>query len=835
MNQQQTIQHFLTALYGQAAGNLNLWTKADKLSHWHTLPCDWQSVVEQAASLGEAADTYFQTGLMSEAKASRQRGTEAEVATIVTLSADVDIHNPAAHKAANLPCTVEEAREVINAYPLAPSLVVHSGNGLQPYWLLEVPFTIQSETDRARIKGANVGLQRVLQTYAKGRGWTVDGTGDLVRLMRLPGTFNHKLGHKAQRVTLLEHPLHRYSLEQLEQVITSSSPSDAPEPGEIDFTEEPLVPRQPSPPPSLTVSGTSPEQADGWQLDSHQSVLLRMFGAANGAKSQALYDGHIDGYPSTSEAVLALLAHLAFYTKDRQQLYSLASSSPLCSTYNKWSRPGWAQDAISKALSHVTKSAQNPLDVLPSEPLEEVDVADDANHYSVQTVTIGHDQLPQYVRDVANYLATARECKVGLGEVVAALFACQAVTGKRLRITNRGRNYYANLWAVVLADSGTDKSGLAELVQGLLEPQGDALQLAPALDVSANSTMEGFLRYHGGLVPPDRGADRASLKAKERDLVAQHRADLEGSALLVDEVRAWIGQMIPEVARQVNGPLLCRLVDNGDIVTRTKGEGVAVLGDACISLLGMGTPDRYNAEVRNPHNVEAGVAFRIVPINCTQTQLTGYTGEPGSRERALAALAAVRSFAATAGTVGQRIGVTYGTSPDPLGEAVDEFAATPLAAHFQQVRAEEWKRLRSKLLIQSAKLAATMALAQRAEECEAFDYVFGQPEVEEVDASPYLPLCVRLVGAAHIANSFHEVMVTEQAERMERVLNVVRRAGKDCAPMHRIRERSNMDGRTADDVVALLVAKGEVAKVQTPAGKSCLYCARSAAKAKRRA
>jgi hypothetical protein len=109
------------------------------------------------------------------------------------------------------------ARAALAAFPLAPSLVVHSGGGLQAYWLLTLPLVIAGPADIARVEGL---LRRL---YARLGG--LDGVQDLSRIMRVPGTLNHKYD-PPRPVTALEYaPARRYALEDFEALLP---PSESP-------------------------------------------------------------------------------------------------------------------------------------------------------------------------------------------------------------------------------------------------------------------------------------------------------------------------------------------------------------------------------------------------------------------------------------------------------------------------------------------------------------------------------------------------------------------------------------------------------------------------------
>jgi putative DNA primase/helicase len=77
--------------------------------------------------------------------------------------------------------------------------------------------------------------------------------------------------------------------------------------------------------------------------------------AKNGAKFEALWLGDTSGYASHSEADLALVSLLAFYTQDEEQLDRLYQQSGLCR--EKWTnRAGYRRPTIEKALSSLTET-----------------------------------------------------------------------------------------------------------------------------------------------------------------------------------------------------------------------------------------------------------------------------------------------------------------------------------------------------------------------------------------------------------------------------------------------------------------------------------------------
>jgi putative DNA primase/helicase len=96
---------------------------------------------------------------------------------------------------------------------------------------------------------------------------------------------------------------------------------------------------------STSFSPTSP---------SDQDILTIASRAKNSAKFHALWNGDSAGYPSQSEADIALLCLLAFYTRDEGQLDALFRQSGLMDA--KWERQDYRTRTITHALAMVTES-----------------------------------------------------------------------------------------------------------------------------------------------------------------------------------------------------------------------------------------------------------------------------------------------------------------------------------------------------------------------------------------------------------------------------------------------------------------------------------------------
>lgn len=205
---------FLGALFGDVRADLRflIWTLPDKRSRWYV-----PGSIDQATAHVETLDTkdvYVGVGLSDRDRGERQRVQAKHVSGIVALWADVDFADDA-HKKSNLPPTADDAMTVVDAMGPKPSIVVHSGHGLQAWWLLDEAWVFDDAEERARAAAMANRWNLTMRVRAGERGWVVDATQDLARVMRVPGTTNHKGDPVPVKVRALDRR-RRYSVEDLE-------------------------------------------------------------------------------------------------------------------------------------------------------------------------------------------------------------------------------------------------------------------------------------------------------------------------------------------------------------------------------------------------------------------------------------------------------------------------------------------------------------------------------------------------------------------------------------------------------------------------------------------
>ena len=212
---------FFETLYPdpELPGRLILWTKSRRGGKIQTT---WTHQLDQAARLAHryrhSRDVYFGVALQDRERAlaiarrrrprAREgtvRGSEASATVLPAVFADLDVAGPE-HKSGDLPPDRKSALGLLDAIPKKPSVVVDSGAGFHVYWLLREPWVLATEEDRVAAKLLLRRVQAALQAAARERGWGVDNTADLARLLRVPGTLHHK-SSPSRPVTVEHFPL----------------------------------------------------------------------------------------------------------------------------------------------------------------------------------------------------------------------------------------------------------------------------------------------------------------------------------------------------------------------------------------------------------------------------------------------------------------------------------------------------------------------------------------------------------------------------------------------------------------------------------------------------
>ena len=203
-------QNFFREIYKDCnGGHITITTLPDRKTRWFKC-IEIEKIAKVAENLGKKTNVFFGVGLRNKALPNGQRGSEKDILGVTALYADIDIKGDA-HAQTSLPSSVDEAIDFLHGLKIKPSIIVNSGNGIHGYWLLDKPFIIETEDDRKHISAIFKGFGKYVNSEAKKRGWKIDSVYDLARILRVPGTINHKLGTGAKG-EVIEHSDNRHNI-----------------------------------------------------------------------------------------------------------------------------------------------------------------------------------------------------------------------------------------------------------------------------------------------------------------------------------------------------------------------------------------------------------------------------------------------------------------------------------------------------------------------------------------------------------------------------------------------------------------------------------------------
>lgn len=491
---------FVDALFGSALPTpgadlrVALWRKRDKRSIY---------VADAAAAARTVAgerDMYVCVSL-----AQRDLGPKHRVrsigdvgvhgsAAIAGVSADIDVNGGPENKT-GAAGSLDEALDLVRSIA-EPTITVTSGHGLQAWWLLEdgawVFRTVEERDRAARLASQWIAL---VDQHARRRGWKVDHTQDLARLMRLPDTVNGKGGLdvacRGWPTPVHEQDGPRYSVERLGELVHGVAPA-GPGDGQLVLgaTTAALDPTA-SPDSALFMAlmDNSEKFRRTWRHTARDGVMWTMSEWDLSLASQAVQAEWTD------QQITDLLA---FHRRERGG--------------EKLDRPDYFERTVAKARTQGRKADQvrdrddalDDLEVIADQPAASIDP--DATISAFNRV-MGGPNVKEFVQDGRDPQTARFSLVLDNGEVVRL--------GRIRDVTDLGR--FRDSLAVVtghLLPSDIKRSKWQGAVQALLNVR----VVRESVDDTPEGTVADWLgRYLYERIPPDPGDDAKDAACRRQE------------------------------------------------------------------------------------------------------------------------------------------------------------------------------------------------------------------------------------------------------------------------------------------------------------------------------
>jgi uncharacterized protein (DUF927 family) len=196
---------------------MGIWTLPDRQTKWFHV-----ADLEKAAEYAEDAsninkEVYFNICLRQSDLGPDQRGKLEDIIYCPGLWMDIDIKD-SAHKKNDLPTTREEVDKIIETLPFQPTIKVNSGHGYHVYTLFDQPLLIEGEKQLSMAQNLLRDYQGILLGRAQRKGWQLDNTSDLPRVLRVPGTMNRKKEPVPVQVIGF-YPRNRYPISEIRKAV----------------------------------------------------------------------------------------------------------------------------------------------------------------------------------------------------------------------------------------------------------------------------------------------------------------------------------------------------------------------------------------------------------------------------------------------------------------------------------------------------------------------------------------------------------------------------------------------------------------------------------------
>lgn len=133
-------------------------------------------------------NVYLGAGLSPRNFGPHGRCAAEQIAALPGVWADID-YGSEGHEGKAYPPDIDSALEIVSGSFPEPSAIVRSGHGLQVWWLFDEPLELD-EGNRSHVRQALAAFSSVLKRRM-GQ-YTMDSVWDLARVMRIPGSVNHK-------------------------------------------------------------------------------------------------------------------------------------------------------------------------------------------------------------------------------------------------------------------------------------------------------------------------------------------------------------------------------------------------------------------------------------------------------------------------------------------------------------------------------------------------------------------------------------------------------------------------------------------------------------------
>lgn len=233
--------------HDHSSGNISLtWQTESGVRTEHCPVSDRLQVAGLATKHATSGNVWINMATRRNGLTKRQRGGADDCVEVAGLWIDVDDANAPWHNKPGLPAGAEIVRFLRALNMPAPTMTLWTGGGVQVFWRFEFPLSVEEALPVLE------AWQDYYTGFASALGFVVDETADVARMMRIPGTYNHKGAEPVPVEAIHINPMTIYPISEIENILgcapTTSTAvaegNDGDGDGDGDITLAALTPSQ---------------------------------------------------------------------------------------------------------------------------------------------------------------------------------------------------------------------------------------------------------------------------------------------------------------------------------------------------------------------------------------------------------------------------------------------------------------------------------------------------------------------------------------------------------------------------------------------------------------
>lgn len=201
-----------------------------------------------------------------------------------------------------------------------------------------------------------------------------------------------------------------------------------------------------------------------------EQIINQALNAVNGIKFKSLLEGRWgDGYPSQSEADLAFIDIVAFYTQNKKQIERLYKNSALGKTDDKRRRTDYINRMILKSFDRMLPPIdfdgfKNALDLKLSDIKASPQLALPMEMPAVEQIASSIEIPPGLLGEIAQFIYQAAPRPIPEVALAGAIGLMAGICGRAYNVNGTGLQQYV----ILIANTGSGKEGIASGIDKLM-------------------------------------------------------------------------------------------------------------------------------------------------------------------------------------------------------------------------------------------------------------------------------------------------------------------------------------------------------------------------------